>query len=297
MRPRIRTLKPGFWDDRRIVGLSRDGRLTAIALTSAADDRGRLEHNIAAIRTYAFPRDKLTDRRVATWVTEVIDSGYCVAYEDAGWSYLWLPRFWRHQVINKPSESELPAHPDDPYGHLEIRAALAKFRDDSRTDSGSTTGGLPSSRARTGVPAQAGDPSLPIPSGGSAQGNGNGRSRARRGVDQTVPPEEFPAELRARLGEVLPILVSAWDVRGGVEPMPRGVGLAIMRNPRADHVAVARRLQHWLVAGRGQNARCADIAARFGDWVSDEGAAQRPGPGGGRITPSDLIREMQDQAA
>lgn len=298
MRPRIRTLKPGFWDDRRIVGLSRDGRLTAIALTSAADDRGRLEHNIAAIRTYAFPRDKLTDRRVAGWVTEVINSGYCVAYEDGGWAYLWLPRFWRHQVINKPSESELPAHPDDPYGHLKVTDALAQFRDDSRTDSGSAPVGLPSSRARTGGPASAGDPSLPIPSGGNASGDSNDSSRTRRGrVDQSVPPDEFPDELQSCLHAALPILVRAWDVRGGVEPRPRGVGLAILRNPRADHVAVARRLEHWLTAGKGAHAKCADIAARFGDWVEDQGAAQRPGTAGRRETASDWLRDLGGEAA
>lgn len=137
MRPRIRTLKPEFWSDETICSLPRDVRLTAIALISAADDRGRLEYSAAAIRGYAFPRDRLTDRRVQGWIERLVAAGVALNYtpDSFPWAYLWLPKFWRHQVINRPSESLLPAHPDDPYGALPVVVALAKFREDSLSDS------------------------------------------------------------------------------------------------------------------------------------------------------------------
>lgn len=100
------------------------------------------------------------------------------------------------------------------------------------------------------------------------------RKRATRRVDQSQLPEDFPDDLAGRVDPVLAILHRCWDTRGGIEPGRRGVGLALMRNPRADHEQTARKLEHWLLAGKGQRARCADVASRFGDWVEGEGAAQ-----------------------
>lgn len=94
-------------------------------------------------------------------------------------------------------------------------------------------------------------------------------ARVRRRVDQSKRPDGFPDSLVPAGAAALPILHRIWDVRGGIEPQPRGVGLAILRNPRADHVQVARELEHWLTAGKGQRARCEDIAKRFGDWVAE----------------------------
>lgn len=111
--------------------------------------------------------------------------------------------------------------------------------------------------------------------------------RATRQVDQRRRPDDFPDELIDAGHDVLQILHRVWDQRGGVEPQPRGVGLAIMRNPRADHVVIAQRLEHWLTAGKGRSARCGDVAQRFGDWVADADAAER----GGTVTP---IRSESD---
>jgi hypothetical protein len=101
------------------------------------------------------------------------------------------------------------------------------------------------------------------------------RKRATRRVDQSQPPPDFPDELLPRLNLVLTICHGAWDARGGIEPMPRGVGMAMLRNVRADHERVARRLEHWLLAGNGRRAQCKDIAQRLGDWIADEPAADQ----------------------
>jgi hypothetical protein len=78
------------------------------------------------------------------------------AYEGGGYPHLWLPKFWAHQVINRPTESQLHAHPEDPYGHLPIKQALDQFREDSLSDSLNGHGGL--------TPSRVGGRSLPFPS-------------------------------------------------------------------------------------------------------------------------------------
>lgn len=128
----------------------------------------------------------------------------------------------------------------------------------------------------------------------------NARSRApSRRVDQSQIPDELPPELVERVEPVLRLLTDTWDIRGGVQPQERGVALAMLRNPKADHVAVARKLQHWLTAGKGQRAKCADIAQRLGDWVADEvpGSQPRMGHGGDRESASDLLRAINGQEA
>lgn len=98
--------------------------------------------------------------------------------------------------------------------------------------------------------------------------NSNDKSRSnprRKRVDQSESPS-LPDELAIKLPEVLRVLLSVWDVRGGIKPQERGVGMAMLRNPDADHLSIARQLEHWLLAGNGQRASTTDIAKRFGDW-------------------------------
>ncbi len=51
--------------------------------------------------------------------------------------------------------------------------------------------------------------------------------------------------------------------------MLEAVGRAVGQRPTKDHVAVAEAVEHWLCWGNGQNARCADIVARFRTFLSD----------------------------
>ena len=132
---------------------------------------------------------------------------------------------------------------------------------------------------RTGVP--------------TANAVGKARKRATRRVDQTKRPENFPDHLSSVGGDVLTVLRRIWNDRGGVEPQPRGVGLAIMRNERADHKRIAQELEHYLTSGRGVRARCQDVTKRYGDWVADAVAADRPSAA---ATVSDLDRKRLESA-
>lgn len=86
------------------------------------------------------------------WLAEIVKIGLVFRYKVADRPYIWLRFFLRHQVVNKPTESELPPHPDDEWADIPIREAykLAKAQESSDTttvgeeeNSGSSTGDLP----------------------------------------------------------------------------------------------------------------------------------------------------------
>jgi hypothetical protein len=120
-RPRIRTLKPEFWADERVGGLSRDARLALVGLVTMADDEGRLRALPAGIVGHAYPYDGVTPRRLAGWLDELAATQIVVRYEHAGQPYVAF-RQWRSrkdmsdplvaQLITRPSASLLPAPPD-----------------------------------------------------------------------------------------------------------------------------------------------------------------------------------------
>jgi len=120
------------------------------------------------------------------------------------------------------------------------------------------------------------------------------RKRAR--IDQDALPGDFPDDLAERVGPVLEVLSAIQSMRGGRTPTTRAVGLAILREPRADHLLTARKLEHYLTAGNGLRMSCADVASRFADWVEREGPADRarlmvvPSQ---RESASDLIRALE----
>ena len=54
---RIRTIKPEFWTDKKIIRLSRDARLFFIGLWNFADDNGVLEADPLQLKAWIFPVD------------------------------------------------------------------------------------------------------------------------------------------------------------------------------------------------------------------------------------------------
>jgi len=53
--PRIRTIKPEFWTDDKIVELSFPARLLFIGLWNFCDDWGRMEYKPKSIKLRIFP--------------------------------------------------------------------------------------------------------------------------------------------------------------------------------------------------------------------------------------------------
>ncbi len=108
---RIRSLKPTFWADEAVAEMTRDARLLTIGLISFADDEGRFLASTSAISGYAFPHDDLPAARVRKWLDEIEAAGIIRLYSVSRREYGAFPNWTKHQRINRPTDSLLPAPP------------------------------------------------------------------------------------------------------------------------------------------------------------------------------------------
>jgi hypothetical protein len=135
---RIRTIKPEFWSDKTMSKLSPMTRLFFIALWNFADDAGRARALARELAGFAFPYDDDVEAKtVNSMLDELADAGRILLYEIADMRYYQIVN-WKHQVINKPTRSRHPAHPD----HSDT--SLTLYIDECS----STTGTLPEECSR-----------------------------------------------------------------------------------------------------------------------------------------------------
>lgn len=115
---RIRSIKPEFWDDRKLARrTSRDARLLYIALWNLADEHGRLNGDPQWIKGQVFAYDDdISAATVDILLKELAapDLGAVVRYEAEGDPYLLLPKLGKHQRL-EPGKvaSRLPAPPEN----------------------------------------------------------------------------------------------------------------------------------------------------------------------------------------
>ncbi len=109
---RIRSLKPSVWTDERFIDLSRDARLLFIGMVSQADDDGRFVASGAALIGALFPHDDLSPKTVEKWRDEISATGLIQVYRHGRGTYAALPGWRKHQRIQKPQQSSLPAPPE-----------------------------------------------------------------------------------------------------------------------------------------------------------------------------------------
>lgn len=275
--PRIRSIKPEMPQDERIAKLSIPAELLFVRLISMADDEGRFRAAVNGIIGFAFPdREDVTQAKVRRWLREIEAQELVLIYTHDGARFGAVRNFRKHQQINKATPSRLPEPPD-----AEIAAANA-IPDDEVNSSCTNTGVLPdpvpeySGPPHTGARAPARAP-IQDPSSSSSSTTTEGQQRGAREhgrVDQLTPPRELAAmpDVAARLDPVLAVLAAVQDERGGAVPTVRGVGLALVAFPGRDHLAVARDLQHWALAGRGQRKAVKDWVRTYRTFL--EGAEE-----------------------
>ena len=111
---RYRTIKPELFADEKLSVCSRDARLLFIGLLPFCDDMGRAQFSPKRIKLQVFPGDDdVSPDTVECWVQELAEAGVLRLYQYGRQVYLWIPHFLRHQRIDRPSHTDLPAHPDD----------------------------------------------------------------------------------------------------------------------------------------------------------------------------------------
>lgn len=113
--PRIRSLKPSFWEDGDVASLTLPARLVLVGLISLADDDGRFVATPTAIGGYLFPHDDFPPAKIRTWLAEIERKAprTVTFYEVAGRRYGTLRNYRRHQRISHPQPSQLPPPPGE----------------------------------------------------------------------------------------------------------------------------------------------------------------------------------------
>lgn len=102
---RIRTIKPDFWTDEKIVELSFEARLFFIGSWNFADDNGNVQRSARKLKMQIFPADPIDCEPI---IQTLMNHGMLIEYSVNGEDYLHIKGFKAHQVINRPSKSGLP---------------------------------------------------------------------------------------------------------------------------------------------------------------------------------------------
>jgi 5-methylcytosine-specific restriction endonuclease McrA len=108
--PRIRTVKPEFWEDELLGVMPRDARLLFIATFNMADDEGLLRWTPAYIKAQAFMYDDdLSIGDVGKLMQCLTDTGLVFPYVGgvARQQMAVVVNFRKHQRINRPQKSKL----------------------------------------------------------------------------------------------------------------------------------------------------------------------------------------------
>ena len=111
---RNRMIKTDFWDDEKLATISRDSRLTFIALWNLSDDYGVVKGNSVWLKNHIFSYDeKLKLAEFETWLNELIDIKVIYTFNSNSEKYYYIKNFLEHQKINRPSTKRNPEPPDN----------------------------------------------------------------------------------------------------------------------------------------------------------------------------------------
>jgi hypothetical protein len=110
---RIRTIKPDFWTDEKIVELDFATRLFFVGSWNFADDNGNLQRSAKKLKMQIFPADAIDCEPI---IQSLMAHGLLSEYEVNGDKFLHINGFRKHQVINRPSKTGLPC-PDSCTAH------------------------------------------------------------------------------------------------------------------------------------------------------------------------------------
>ena len=119
---RIRTIKPEFIESESVGRLSRDARLLFIQLWLFVDDSGRARASSRLLASRLYPYDEEAPDLIDGWLDELVAAGHVRLYEVDGDAYLDIPKWLKHQKIDRPTPSRIP----------EFREEFSKPREGSR---------------------------------------------------------------------------------------------------------------------------------------------------------------------
>jgi hypothetical protein len=278
---RIRSVKPEFWDDRKLAKrVSRDGRLLYIALWNLADEHGRLNGDPQWIKGQVFSYDDDLDADgVAKLLEELQNPALAAvqAYEVDGDPYLFLPKLAKHQRLEPEKvKSRLPEPPPGP-----------------ESDATSSEPGADESARRADSPKRGADKSsLLYGAGGREHGAGGRGSRdaqeasilgtalLKEHKEQVRPPS--PRDVVRRTGEQIDTLLNDPEI----DPDEIRAALAILRSKPTLGPGTLPNLVHQVRQEKAHPELASRASPRRGNFrggAADPLTDQQYGPGSTRI--------------
>lgn len=123
---RIRTIKPEFWTDEKVVALSPLARLLFIGMWNFVDDEGRAEWSPMRLKMQVLPGD---DADVSMLLDEIRRVSLIQVYVIDGKEYFYVCGFVKHQKVDKRRASKIP---EPPSSFVEARRIAPNCADGSR---------------------------------------------------------------------------------------------------------------------------------------------------------------------
>lgn len=109
--PRNRMIKTEFWNDEKMALVSRDARLTFIALWNLSDDYGSVRGHPLWLKNTIYPYDEIKPSDFKKWLEELEKIHAVLPYDGDGEKYYYIRCFTKHQVIGRPSQFRNPPPP------------------------------------------------------------------------------------------------------------------------------------------------------------------------------------------
>ncbi|KND38294.1 hypothetical protein [Streptomyces acidiscabies] len=136
---RIRPVKPETWTSDTLHEVSIPAMVTFLAMTNHADDHGRHRDNAAIVYGLIWPmRGEMSAVEVEDHLLQLENAGAICRYTGCdGRRYFHYPTWFKHQKIDKPSLSRLPACPH----HAPERCGVCKGPCSHRGEDSATSPG------------------------------------------------------------------------------------------------------------------------------------------------------------
>lgn len=122
---RIRTIKPEFWTDEKIVRLPFEARLLFIGLWNFADDQGYMQYAPDRIRMQILPGDDIDDIESLLSLLEAAELIEVLCDEWYDIEVLRIVNFTTHQKVSNPAVSKL-AQQSEKYKKRTVPAAVRR---------------------------------------------------------------------------------------------------------------------------------------------------------------------------
>lgn len=252
---RIRSIKPEFWIDEKIVDLSPWARLLFIGIWNFADDQGYIEHKSRRIKMQVFPGDEVD---VDQLIKELIAADLLAPYESPIGAVLHVRNWERHQRVDKAAQPRF-----DP-SQLKSSRGLARAREGSR-EVVELTGESDQGPDQEFAESSRGLASLPLALAPDLEGKGSGRDL--EGIASPSPDGDG-----TRLARQPPLPKRGSRIAADFKIDQRMSAWAADKVPNLDINFHTEKFINYWTAKSGSNAMKLDWFATWKNWMLDENA-------------------------